>query len=560
MTTIGKIQFLLLFLLHKAYNEELELIFKVEGGDIEMGYCFGADYIVIYRSAPDGEHLLGNSSADGTTSTAPADPLDRVRLINTQQLLGMKISNLQHSDSGTYRRECWQNNAMVRETRQQLTVCKEKTDAGEITLMEDGGAELQCHSSYTGVEGTSIKWYREVSTSYKSTLLLDSKVSLDPLEEELHGVVEVRDGGASLHVPSTVLESSLSFICAVMNDENCLSFEKMDMPDSYDVLEIFASQGERVTLTCSADHKHHQWETPLGTINTTTKLLTSTDGRTNSDQLYILGDDDTKNYSLVIPVVSDIYSGEYLCFEPFLVVRYSLNLCPSSETRQKSISVEGHVELECEVPKEELHSVQWHHRGALGEETLIHDSKDKSIVIPDNLRGRATLSEDSSSLSLSGLTVKDAGMYWCVVLGSPEFLEDANEYKGNDEEEYDDDEDYSDGDEDWYDAYRCISKQDTMLTVAMKPRNLGTVLETEPTPDPPEASNITAYALGAGLAGLLLLAAVIGAVIAIKKRAKTSPKKRGAACGSGPHKSKDLEMKADPGCTEKLNPGDGYDA
>ncbi|XP_035859242.1 uncharacterized protein LOC118495465 [Sander lucioperca] len=539
MTSIRILEFLLLFLLQQVYSEEAEPMFRAAGTDIEMGYCFGADYIVVYRCAPEGDQLLGNSSDDSKPITPPADLQGRVHINKNQHLLALLISNLTHKDSGIYRRECWENHMLVSQHTEQLSVCDKEVKSEEIIVKEeDERAELLCNNTSTGLEGTSVRWYYEMYPFYKPTLFLDSSVSLELLGQELQGVVEVRRNGALLLLANSMLKNNLNFYCLVSKGKNCLSFQNKHLPDNSESREMFVSQGERVILKCPSDGNNQQWETPLGGITS------------SSMGMYISFGDKSENFSLVIPAFSDEYSGPYSCISSSLEMQYLLVLCPKKESHEKVGAEGGSVLLDCDVGKDDSQRVLWHRGDPLGKHELIHDSHDKTLPIPGNLRDRLTLSESGSSLTISHLEVKDQQVYWCVVLGSPEFLE-AGDYKG--------DYDYNDSRDDaitdsqyWDDTNRCIFKQETNLSLTDRTIRQLITYETSPTADPPAASTITMYAVGAGLVGLLLGVGMIVAVIAMKRRAKTSLKQREAASHSGRNKTKDIKMDVDPGCTERL--------
>lgn len=543
MTSIRFLEFLLLFLLQQVYSEEAELTFRAAGTDIEMGYCFGADYIVVYRCAPEGDQLLGNSSGNSKPVTPPADLQARINISKNLHLLGLLISNLTHKDSGIYRRECWQNHMLVSNHTEQLSVCDKEVEPEEIIVKEeDERAELLCNNPSIGSEGTSVRWYYEMYPSYKPTLFLDSSVSLELLGEELQGAVEVRRNGALVLLANSMLKNNLNFYCLVSKGKTCLSFQNMHLPDNSESREIFASQGERVILKCPSEGNDQQWETPLGGITS------------SSMGMYISFGDKSEDFSLVISAFSDEYSGPYSCISSSLEMQYLLFICPKKESHEK-VGVEGgSVMLDCDVGKDDSQRVLWYRGDPLGEHELIHDSHDKTLPIPGNLSGKLTPSENGCSLTISHLKVKDQQVYWCVVLGSPGFLEE-DDYEGD----YDDNNTRDDAFTDsqyfipWDDTNGCIFKQETNLSLKekkMRPPETVTY-ETSPTVGPPAASNVTMYAVGAGLVGLLLVGVTV-AVIAMKRRAKTSPKQREAASRSGRNTTKDIKMDVDPGCTERL--------
>ncbi|KAM7414214.1 hypothetical protein PAMA_019166 [Pampus argenteus] len=546
MTSFRFLEFLLfLRLLHQVYSEEAELEVRAEGSSIEMGYCFGVDYIVVYRCDQEGDQLLGNSSADSAPIILPDNLQGRIRISQVHYLLGLQISNLTYVDSGIYRRECWQNMTLVSHHTLQLFVCDEEIRESVIMVKEeDGRAELQCNSTSISLEGISVRWYYELYPSNRFTLFLDSSVSLHPLVEELHGAVEVRDRGSLLLVNDSVLKENQHFYCLVIKGMNCLSYQNMYLPviiPVSDSRDIFASQGDRVVLKCPSDGNNQQWETPLGSINTSSA---------ENKQMYISFGDNSEHYSLVIPAVSDDHRGKYFCISSSFELEYSLVLCPRKDPKTTNVSEGGKVSLECDGGQDNDQQVQWYRWEASEEHELIHDSHNDNLPVPENLRGRLTLSENGSCLTLSDLKVEDEGVYWCVV-SPPNFLENYDD----EEDDYDDEEDTTEDDYlYWSDTNGCTFKQEH--SILMKKTGRGIHVTFKPTPgdlettaDPSPASNVTAFALGGGLA-VLVLAAVIVTIFVKKKRSKASPKQRDAASQSGLNTNENMNL--DPDCTERL--------
>ena len=541
--------FLLLLLFHQVYGEEAEPVFRAEGAVIEMGYCFGVDYIVVYRSTPEGDQLLGNSSAEDSPVTPPADLRGRIHINKDQHLLGLQIRNLTHTDSGIYRRECWQNQKLVSQHTQGLTVCELEVQHKEIIVKEqDGGAELLCNSTSIGLEGTAVRWYSEMYPYFRPTLFLDSNVSLDPLVEELQGGVQVRERGALLLLDNNALNNNQQFYCTVIQGKKCLSFQDMYLPIQSESRDMFASQGDRLKLNCPAEGKLQQWQTPQGKINRSTET---------DSQMYILSGDDSEAFSLVIPAVSDDHRGQYTCSSTSLEVQYSLVLCPKKESQQKDASEGRDVILDCEVSEGDPRRVQWHRLTPSGESELIQDSKDKTVPIPEDLRSRVSLSDNGSLLKISLLQESDGRVYWCVVLAGPQLLEEEEEEEKEEEgwpHDYtvdptaeDDFPEYETGEDDgdWPYTHRCIFKQETILRL-----NHG---------GGPGVSNVTAFAVGGGLVGLLVVVAIVAGII-LKRKSKASPERRKAAARSEPNTTRDMKLEVDPGCAERLTQDDGYNA
>lgn len=544
MMSLRFLGFLPYLLLLQIDSDEAEPVFKANGSVIEIGYCFGVDYIVVFRSTAEGDQLLGNFSAKDTPISAPTDLLGRVHISQRQYLLGLQITQLTHMDTGIYRRECWQNQSLVSQHTQELSVCDMEVESEEIIVREqDAWTELLCDSTSIGLEGTTVRWYHEMYPTYKTTLFLDTSVSLEPLVAELQGVVKVKHSGALLQLNSSIAKTNQHFYCLVMKDANCLSFKYMYPPDASESSDIFASQGDRVVLQCPSEGYNQQWETPLGLIN----------GSMKNNQIDLTFDDKSGDFSLVIPTVSEEHSGDYLCSSSTTEVQYTLVLCPKKEFQEELVFISQDVLLRCDVDERDSQRVLWHQLdpsdGSDGAQyTLIQDSKDDTVTPPQNLRGRLTLSENGSLLQISHLRMRDLGVYRCVVLSSLQSLEETE-----DTDYYHDDyfeEDYSRDNQQWHDAQRCSFQRETILSlfretavgVHFPPVTVEPVTKMNVATASPATFNVNPYAVGAGLVCMLLVWAVILAVF-LKRRHK--------ATASGLNTTKQ-NTNVDPDCTEKL--------
>lgn len=523
-----------LILPHVSSQEpELELSFKAKHSKFEMGFCLGLDSLAVYRSTLAGDQLLGNSSDRNTPDDVPADLQGRIQINNHHNLLGLQILNLTAVDSGTYRWECWKNQALYKQQRHHLIVCNEEIESEEIIVKEDGRAEVLCKSPLLGLEGTSFHWYYEIYPNYKLALLLDSSVSLTPLGEEQQGVVEVSDRGARLVVDESMFKKNQNLYCLVINGTDCLSFQNMYPPDRSEAIEIFASQGDKVVLDCPAEGHNQQWDTPLGIV---------TSSNVSSEEMHV--PPEAGSFSLVIPAVSDKHSGEYLCSSSTSHLEYTMTLCPMEEHPDKLAHENGTISVKCGLDQNYSHIVKWLRHEPSGQDVLIFDSRDDVVAAPEDLRGRVTVSEDGSSLTISGLKTTDGGAYWCVVLRSLPFLHEVEDDGYDDEEEEAEDDDYSDDDY-VLDINSCLSKQATKLTVTDSRSVPGTVSTVIPV-TPAESSNVAAIAAGGGLVGLLVIGAVVTGIV-LKRR--SSAKQRQT-------EHLRAELQRDRSCTERLNPPD----
>lgn len=415
-----------------------------------MGYCFGEDYIVVYRVVREGDQLLGNSSAESPPITPPVDFQGRVRTSQNHQLLGLQIKNLTQRDSGTYRRECWKNQILVKQYTQQLTVCDSELESHEIIVSpEDGGAEITCNSSAIGQEGVSVRWYHDIFPTYIITPLLDSRISLDPVE----GVLQVKNNGAKLVLDKSMLSNNQHFYCLVHKDAQCLSFQDLYMPESLESRDIFASLGDKVILYCKADGNNQFWETPIGRTDTDTDI--------RDHHMFVSTDKESEHYSLVINTALDDHFGDYSCVSSASEMQYTLVLCPKKERSQVFTFENQEVTISCDIGQADSYMVQWYRMEPSGQQELIYDSGDESIPIPENLRGRVKTYDEDSELTILDVERADEGLYWCVVIKGAVFLEDDEEYT----EEYEDEDGEEDGGmhSDWED--KCLFKQETYVCV-----------------------------------------------------------------------------------------------
>lgn len=456
---------LLFLLLWQGSSQELEPVFRPVGSVVELGYCFGEDYIVVYRVTQEGDILLGNSSAESPPLTLPSDFQGRVHTSQNHHLLGLQIKNLTQRDSGVYRRECWKHQMMVKLQTQQLSVCNAELESQEVSINpKEEGVEIRCNSSAIGQAGVSVHWYHDVYPSYTIVLLLDSSISLDPVP----GILEVKNNGATLVLDKSMLSHNQHFYCLAQKDSQCLSFQDLYVPESLESRDVFASNGDKVVLYCKADGNDQYWETPNGRIE-------NTDERNH--HMFISSDEEAQHFSLVIHMALSEHFGDYSCVSATSELQYSLVLCPKEKSLE-AYTFENHVvTLKCHIGQVDSYMVQWYRRQELGQQELIFDSGDDSVPLPDDLRGRVTLSGEDSELTLLEVKRADEGLYWCVVIKGAVFFDDEDEYT----DEYEDEDDSEWGE-------KCLFKQETFLSVSKTP--------VVPTPNPGPRSGQGSFTIG----------------------------------------------------------------
>ncbi|KAI7802251.1 putative hemicentin-1-like [Triplophysa rosa] len=483
-------------------KENPQPIFRALGGELEMGFCFG-DYIAMYRITAEGRELLGESS---TPVSPPEAFKGRINITGQDDgLLGLKIMNLQFSDSGSYIREC-KTDEILENHHTHLYVCGEEISQQDMSLTPGTGANLLCKVGASEASQTTVKWYTDV---HITSLFLDTKISLEPLQEDFKGHVKVSDKGSLLHVSDDLIKDRPHFVCLVMDGEQCMSFQTIALPEEPDIKSIYRSVGENVSLTCSVDHlRQNYWETPFGPVNSSKPVSFK---ETTGSQIFVSNNMKIGHYPLVIRSLSSNHSGTYKCFSTFLVEDYIMNVCPVHASSNVSFSTEDkNVSLTCRYiselqlgDKTDSVSILWL-QNSNGEDVQIMDSEDPSLSMPKDLEGRVTYSKKDSSLVITNPKEEDSGTYWCVVLlDNTEYAASENNDNNNLMEASND----QDEEHEWFTDEElrdmCLYRQVTNLSFQI------TNIESK--------SNLTIYAVCGGVIALLGL---IGIVVGIKMRAK----------------------------------------
>lgn len=492
-------------------EENPKPIFRALGGYLEMGFCFG-DYIAVYRITAKGRELLGDSS---NPVSPPEAFTGRINITGQDEgLLGLKIMNLQLSDSGIYIREC-KTDDILENHRTHLYVCGEEISQHDISLTPGTGANLVCKVGASKASQTTVKWYTD---THNGSLILDTKISLEPLREVFKGHVKVSDKGSLLHVSDDLIKDRPNFVCLVMDEEKCMSFQTMGLPEEPDVKSIYRSVGENVALTCTVDHlRQNYWETPFGPVNSSKPLSFK---ESPKSQIFVSNDVKIGHYPLVVRSLTSNHSGTYKCFSTFLVEDYIVNVCPvhassnvSFSTGDKSVSLTCRYISELQLgDKADSVSILWL-RNSNGEDVPIMDSEDPSLSMPKDLEGRVTYSKKDSSLVITNPKEEDSGTYWCVVLLDDTGYAASENNENNNLMEASDDQDEEHEwfiDEEFMDM--CLYRQITNLSFQ-------TAITDNKSSPTESKSNLTIYAVCGVVIALLGL---IGIVVGIKMSKKTA--------------------------------------
>ncbi|KAK2847932.1 hypothetical protein Q7C36_009614 [Tachysurus vachellii] len=511
---MSKYGLILVLLLAKTLaQEDPEPIFKAVGETLDMFFCFGVDYIVVYRINEGEKLLLWNSSA---LVSPPDDYKNRIKSFNTHyELLGFQFTNLKLSDAGVYLRECWLEGNLTNQHTNYLYVCDEEIPSQELFL-QNGGAVVDCDIGYSEHDNTSVKWFREVYPGYKTTLFLDTEKLQETLEEELKVVIQVQDKGFSLYISEAGLEQNQNFFCLVIKRGQCKHFKNIQLPESNkpEMQSVYFAVGEKAVLSCMSEHLNQQqkyWQTPDGEVSATTPL----------SQMFISKSEGNKDNSLVIPSITHNHSGEYTCLSQLVEAEYHITVCSELVSDNVHLYIGEKVILDCTLPKDEPVNILWYRQLYHMEIELLYDSEDPSINLPDDIMDRTHISDSNASLILMGFKEKDSGAYWCVVLLDSN-IQDIDESLENDDEEDDDGiEDYTEEDN----TETCIIKRVTQLKIQSKnPRRSNEDFSQNPQTEP-ESSPVP-YAIIGGVFGILILGLVVLFVVKVKAKKRALHSRR----------------------------------
>ncbi|GAA6101859.1 uncharacterized protein LOC121724236 [Tachysurus ichikawai] len=511
---MSKYGLILVLLLAKTLaQEDPEPIFKAVGETLDMFFCFGVDYIAVYRINEGEKLLLWNSSA---SVSPPDDYKNRIKAFNTHaELLGFQITHLKLSDAGVYLRECWLEGNLANQHTNYLYMCDKEMPFQELFL-QSGGEVVDCDIDYSERDNTSIKWFRDVYPGYKTTLFLDTEKLQETLEEDLKDVIQVQDKGFSLYISEAGLEQNQNFYCLFYKRGQCKHFKSIHLPESNkpEMQTVYFAVGEKAVLSCMSEHLNQQqkyWQTPVGDVSATTPL----------SQMFISKSEENKDNSLVIPSITHNHFGEYTCLSQLVEAEYHITVCSELVSDNVHLYNGGKVVLDCTLTKNESVNILWYRQLYHMEIELLYDSEDPSINLPADIKNRTHISDSNDSLIIKELNENDSGAYWCVVLFYSIVLETGESIENDDEEDDDAIEDYTEDDN----TETCIFKRVTQLKIKSKNlRRSNEDLSQNPQTEP--ESRPAPYAIIGGVFGILILGLVVLFVVKVKAKKRALDSRR----------------------------------
>ena len=405
-TSVVMSEFLLLFVIAGAAPATDPVIkIRAEGRSAyfqSMSSCW-ENSSALFRVSGDEDLLLFNSSQperpqpDGYDVTCEGEYF--------------RMPNLTTAHSGVYRIECWTGGNTIEHTSYRLTVCKKRGDDDDNNVRRDGSAVV-CREDSTPGHGRSLQLYRLNRETDEPVLVLDTNSSLEPLLEEMRGRLHV-DLNNSQVTLSGVMDADHSFLCTTWRGAQCQSVTYSDVNPYHYVL---AHEEENLTLPCVSKRESPAqvyWATPAGGVR-----LSNTQTR-QQEVMYMLNGSQTGDYSLIIPSVSQNHSELYRCVWPGLKKYFLLLVCDKLSHLELMFSHGESVLLEYNATARNFISpeLRWYRQIALQPQVLILDSRDDTVLLPEDLRGRVTESAPRHALIISNLTAEDSGLYTWRVYG-----------------------------------------------------------------------------------------------------------------------------------------------
>lgn len=417
--------FLLLILIAGAHlSPDPVLLIGHDGGRVLFNPRFsGVDDYVLYRVYGDGDLCLVRcSQMDRPQPTMPTDAYN-VKCESSHEYT-FSMFNINMSHRGDYRAEGWRGGIIMKHRRFRLIVCAE----GDVTTQKvtyDDNAAL-CPPSSNLIHGSNIQLYQYkmqvwdfVMKWSDMTLVLDTNSSLEPLVDDLRGRLQVDLNNLMVTLSMvTHYDSYTYFYCTIWRGAQCQRYSNrilMMYPKT-----VFAYEEEKMILSCIAKVEltgQVFWSTPSGHVQS------GIDQMHSQQVVYMLEGNQTGDYSLIMPSVSLQHSGGYDCRgQDYIIKGFDLYVC----IKFPSIDVElPHGESVILNITEHLNGswsldgTQWYRRKNLQPPVLILDSKNESVLVPEDLRGRVTVFTlpSSSTLIITNLTAKDIGVYTWRVYG-----------------------------------------------------------------------------------------------------------------------------------------------
>ena len=406
-TSVVMSEFLLLFVIAGAVPAtDPDIMIEAEGYSASfpcMSSC-RENSSVLYRVSGDEDLLLFNSSQPERPQPDGYDVICEGGCF--------RMPNLTTAHSGVYRTEYWRGNT-TEHTSYRLTVCKKRGDDDDNNVRRDGSAVV-CREDSTPGHGRSLQLYRGNMETGEPVLVLDTNSSLEPLLEDMRGRLHV-DLNNSQVTLSEVMHDDFyfTFLCTTWRGAQCQSVTYSDVNPYHYVL---AHEEENLTLPCVSKRESPAqvyWDTPAGDVR-----LSNTQTR-QQEVMYMLNGSQTGDYSLIIPSVSQNHSGGYGCGVPGLMKYFRLLVCDKLSHLELMFSHGESVLLEYNATAHNFYRLElrWYRQIALQPQVLILDSRDDTVLLPEDLRGRVTESAPRHALIISNLTAEDSGLYTWRVFG-----------------------------------------------------------------------------------------------------------------------------------------------
>lgn len=385
-----------------------QIVFGIDGEPATFHFVHPpvVDYFVLYRVSAEGEKLLLICSRSKDAHPESQDVDCGYSFDVGFSTFFFRLNHINASKGGDYRVEGWTSENMKKHQRSfRLTVCAEGNEhpsCEHVTYDSNNNAVL-CNLSLTEDDRrNSLQLYRY------NVLVLDTRVSLEPLVEDLKGRLHVDLKTFQLTVSLSGITDSgaTEFSYASFIGAQCQSYHRMHL--NARVKKIFAYEGESVTLPCISNGQLLStlyWDTPIGSVYIRDSQIGQLEEGINRSH--------TGNHSLRIPYLSiEQHSGWYQCVGRGLEEVFSLYVCTKSTPLDVMFSNGGSVLLQpnvSELDRSYLFGIQWFHQKFQEPQVLKAIFNGESGKVPEYLGGRFT--EDADNLKISNLTAEDSGSY-----------------------------------------------------------------------------------------------------------------------------------------------------
>ncbi|KAL2080958.1 hypothetical protein ACEWY4_022811 [Coilia grayii] len=370
----------------------------------------------LYKVSTEGDLLLFNFSLLG------GSPLKAGRVFFDIVDLFFELVNSTLYDSGAYRLEAWLDGRITYQRNYSLVVCPSKIELHILRAQLNGSVQL-CGAGSKGDPMTTIQLYNySLMSDSPYMLMLDTNSPMERLPEDLTDRLQVDLNSSSVTLQGvTEQDYTKAYVCLILQSGQCQSYTLEILV--WERITLYPRMTARLTLPChikpTSPHQVY-WTTPSGnvTLSTGDSSQVPHNDSQQEEKMYMLNGSQTGDYSLIIPSVKE--HGKYSCNRKKTFLEYEISMCIGIRSTNATFSNNETVKLDCLAYGE----IQWFRQRGADTEELILDSEDKTVLLPQDLRGRVNTSLTPFSLVIANPTAEDSSVYTCRVK-----IPDSNSFK-----------------------------------------------------------------------------------------------------------------------------------